>query len=306
LPASKDRQLTEQLIFACRKRSLYLVAKVLRQGSSGGARSGVQLPSARDHGIGLGGGPPSRQHPMSAPPRTRPRSNASDRLALLRDNALFAELDQAAVERLASYMTRRRVRRGTTIFNKGDPGNGLMGVLSGMVKISVMSADGREAVLNIIQQGEVFGEIALLDGRPRTADATAMSDCEIMAIERRDFVPFLRSQPDIALRLIEILCARLRRTSEQVEDVMLLDLPSRLAKALLQLADKAAMPGSRQKVAITQREISQIIGISRESTNKQLRAWARRKWIRLERGGVAVLDPGALAQIAAKGLQDVS
>ncbi len=243
---------------------------------------------------------------MSAPPRTRPRSNASDRLALLRDNALFAELDQAAVERLASYMTRRRVRRGTTIFNKGDPGNGLMGVLSGMVKISVMSADGREAVLNIIQQGEVFGEIALLDGRPRTADATAMSDCEIMAIERRDFVPFLRSQPDIALRLIEILCARLRRTSEQVEDVMLLDLPSRLAKALLQLADKAAMPGSRQKVAITQREISQIIGISRESTNKQLRAWARRKWIRLERGGVAVLDPGALAQIAAKGLQDVS
>jgi CRP/FNR family transcriptional regulator, cyclic AMP receptor protein len=132
-----------------------------------------------------------------------------------------------------------------------------------------------------------------------------MSDCEIMAIDRRDFVPFLRSQPDIALRLIEILCARLRRTSEQVEDVMLLDLPSRLAKALLQLADKVAIAGSRRKVAITQREISQIIGISRESTNKQLRAWARRKWIRLERGGVAVLDPSALAQIAAKGLQDL-
>jgi CRP/FNR family cyclic AMP-dependent transcriptional regulator len=240
-----------------------------------------------------------------SPPHTRPRSQASDRLALLRDNALFADLDQAAVERLASYMTRRWIPRGTTIFSKGDPGNGLMGVLSGMVKISVMSADGREAVLNIIQPGEVFGEIALLDGRPRTADATAMSDCEIMAIERREFVPFLRSQPDIALRLIEILCARLRRTSEQVEDVMLLDLPSRLAKALLQLADKVATPDSRRKVAITQREISQIIGMSRESTNKQLRAWARRKWIRLERGGVAVLDPSALAQVAAKGLQEL-
>ena len=108
-----------------------------------------------------------------------------------------------------------------------------MGVLSGAVKISVASSDGRDVVLNIIHEGEIFGEIALLDGHPRTADATAMTDCEaFIVIERRDFLPFLRSQPDVTLKFIEILCARLRWTSEQVQDVTFLSLQTRLAKAL--------------------------------------------------------------------------
>jgi CRP/FNR family transcriptional regulator, cyclic AMP receptor protein len=237
---------------------------------------------------------------MSLPRETHTASRDVDKLALLRGNALFAELPPAAIERLASYMTRRSVRRGTTIFVKGDPGTGLMGVLSGTVKITVLAPDGREAVLNIIGEGEVFGEIALLDGHPRTADAIAMTDCELVVIDRRDFVPFLRSHPDIALKFIEIICARLRRTSEQVEDVMLLDMPSRLAKTLLQLTRPAGAP-ERARVKITQREISQIIGKSRESTNKQLRAWAKRGWIRLERGGVSVLAPDKLVAVAAEG-----
>jgi CRP-like cAMP-binding protein len=222
-------------------------------------------------------------------------------LALLRNHFLFRDLPPAVLEHLGSYMKTRKVRRGVTIFSKGDPGTGLMGVLSGAVKVSIASSEGKDIVLNIFHEGEVFGEIALLDGQPRTADATAMSDCELAIIERRDFVPFLKDRPDVTLKFIEILCSRLRRTSEQVQDVTFLSLPTRLAKALIQLTTSAETPSARRKVAITQREISQMIGRSRESTNKQLRAWAKRGWIKLERGGVSLLAPDRLARVAAEG-----
>src|SRR5437588_6651905 len=222
-----------------------------------------------------------------------------DKLSLLRNHALFRDLPGPAGERLGSYMKTRKLSRGSTIFAKGDPGSGLMGVLTGAVKVSVASADGKDIVLNVFREGDIFGEIALLDGRPRTADATAMSDCELIVIERRDFVPFLSSQPDVMLKFIEILCSRLRRTSEQVQDITFLNLPARLAKTLLQLT--AGEEGAQRKAAITQREISQMIGMSRESTNKQLRAWAKRGWIRLERGGVGVTAPDKLAAIVAEG-----
>src|SRR5882672_779884 len=235
---------------------------------------------------------------MSVSTDARPVAGTRDRLSLLRNHPLFCDLPPAVIEHLGSYMKTRRVARGATIFAKGDPGSGLMGVLAGMVKVSVASAEGKDIVLNIFHEGEIFGEIALLDGRPRTADATAMSDCELIVIERRDFVPFLSAHPDVTIKFIEILCSRLRRTSEQVQDVTFLNLPTRLAKTLLQLT--AAEDGSAisRKAAVTQREISQMIGISRESTNKQLRAWAKRGWIRLERGGVNVVAPDKLAAIA--------
>jgi CRP-like cAMP-binding protein len=238
---------------------------------------------------------------MAAPTYSPGKERAQDKLSLLRNHPLFRELPPPVIERLGSYMKRRSVARGATIFEKGDPGDSLMGVLSGAVKISVPSADGRDVVLNVIHEGGVFGEIALLDGHPRTAAAIAMSDCQLMIIERRDFVPFLRSQPDVTLKFIEILCARLRRTSEQVQDVTFLDLPTRLAKTLIRLTAEMETIGPRRKVAITQRELSQMIGMSRESTNKQLRAWAKRKWIELERGGLTVLQPDRLADAAAEG-----
>ena len=155
---------------------------------------------------------------MSAPTDNPALARARDKLALLRNHPLFRELPSTVIDRLGSYMKRRSVARGSTIFAKGDPGDALMGVLAGTVKISVPSADGRDVVLNVINEGGIFGEIALLDGHPRTADAIAMSDCQLMIIERRDFVQFLRSQPDVTLKFIEILCARLRRTSEQVQE----------------------------------------------------------------------------------------
>jgi CRP-like cAMP-binding protein len=128
-----------------------------------------------------------------------------------------------------------------------------------------------------------------------------MSDCELIVIERREFIPFLRSEPDVTLKLMEILCSRLRKTSEQVQDVTFLNLSTRLAKTLLRLTANAESSRSTGKVAITQREISQIVGRSRESTNKRLRAWARRGWVRLERGGVTVLKADKLAELAATG-----
>src|SRR5262249_60862788 len=136
------------------------------------------------------------------------------------------------------------------------------------------------------------------DGRPRTADAIAMTDCELAVIDRREFVPFLRSQPDVVLKFIDILCLRLRHTSEQVEELMFLELPARLAKTLIRLTSEAGASASDRKITITQREIGQMIGMSRESTNRQLRDWAKRKWIRIERAGITVLDAGALSELA--------
>jgi CRP/FNR family cyclic AMP-dependent transcriptional regulator len=135
---------------------------------------------------------------------------AIDKFALLRNHPLFRALRPPVIERLASYMKQRRIARGGIIFAKGDVCTGLIGVLAGSVKISVTSARGREIVLHIIHPGEIFGEIALLDGHPRPADATAMSDCELVIIDHQDVMPLLRSEPELGLQLIKILCARLR------------------------------------------------------------------------------------------------
>jgi CRP-like cAMP-binding protein len=226
--------------------------------------------------------------------------NPIDKLAILRNHPLFGQLGADALNRLGSYAHTKSVRLGTTIFEKGDPGTSLFAVLSGTVKISNRSTDGKDAVLNMIAAGGIFGEIALLDGQPRTADAFAVSDCQLMVIDRRDFVPLISQNPEIALKLIEVLCSRIRRTSEQVEDMTFLDLPGRLAKTLLWLSTQ---PGSSpaHKVSITQREIGQIIGMSRESTNKQLREWEDKKWLKLERGGVILLDPRPLTEIVEMG-----
>jgi CRP/FNR family cyclic AMP-dependent transcriptional regulator len=227
----------------------------------------------------------------TAEPMRRPVNT----LTIFRNHPVFGKLPRASIEQLGTYLTKRNVQRGTAIFRKGDAGSELIAILSGCVKISAPGADGREAVLNLIREGEIFGEIALLDGRPRTADAVAMTDCELMVIERREFTTLLREHPELAFKVIEILCARLRQTSEQVEDLMFLDLPTRLAKAVSRLVNEAGGAWPR-KISITQRELSQLIGMSRESTNKQLRSWAQAGWIRLERGCIVVLRPDALAR----------
>jgi CRP/FNR family transcriptional regulator, cyclic AMP receptor protein len=220
-----------------------------------------------------------------------------DRQSILRAHPWFAKMERPVIEQLASYSVTQQVPRGATIFRKGDPGTSLYAVCTGTVKISVPSVDGKDAVFNVMNAGDIFGEIAILDGGPRSADAIAITDCELMKIERRNFMPLIRQQPDMAEKIIEVLCSRLRNTSEQIEDVIFLDLPGRLAKTLLRLSAAPGEPKKMQKVTLTQREIGQIIGMSRESTNKQLREWHQQNWIRLERGGVVVVNPAALSAL---------
>jgi CRP-like cAMP-binding protein len=221
-------------------------------------------------------------------------------LALIGGHPLFGGLRPAQLQRLVAYAKRRNVKTGSVIFTKGDPGRALFAIRSGTIKITAPSADGREAVFNILADGEIFGEIALLDGRSRTADAVAVTDCDLLVIERRDFLALVESDPKIALKLIELLCARLRWTSEHFEEVVLLKLPERLARTLLRMVKPRSAGSNEVELQITQRELSQILGTTRERVNRELSAWAARKWIALKRGRVVVRSIQALEKIAGR------
>ena len=229
------------------------------------------------------------------------RPFASSKLAVLRKHPYFADLAPEAFEQLCRYAKHSTLKRGASICSKGDPGNSLIAVITGTVKISVSSANGRSAILNLIGPGEIFGEIAVLDGQPRTADATANTNCEIFVIDRREFIPFVRSQPALAMKFIELLCTRLRRTSDQVEQIILQNLPGRLASALIRLTEKHKAEPQGRTIAVTQQEISEMVGMTRESVNKQLRAWAAHNWVRLEHGAIVVLNVEMLRELAATG-----
>ncbi|HEY7231024.1 MAG TPA: Crp/Fnr family transcriptional regulator [Pseudolabrys sp.] len=227
------------------------------------------------------------------------RTPAFDRNTLLRTHPFFKDLGNI-VERLAPRVITSKIKKGAIIFRKGDVGSRLYAVRTGAVRISAPSEQGKDAIFNLILPGELFGEIAFLDGGQRTADAVAIDNCELMIIERRDFIPLIQDDPELAVRLIKVLCARLRKTSEQVEDIVFLGLPNRLAKVLLHLYRPSEEAAPKNKIQITQREISQMIGVSRESANKQLQAWQRRKWLKLERGGIVISAPDALRELVSK------
>lgn len=232
------------------------------------------------------------------------RAEPGSKLAVLRKHPMFADLEPEALDQLCRYAKHTTFKRGAMIAAKGDPGSSLFAVVSGTVKISTSSPEGRNAILNLIGPGEIFGEIAVLDGAPRSADATANSSCELFIIDRRDFLPFISSHPTLAMKLIELLCGRLRQTSEQVEQIILQNLPGRLASALLNLTEKRRLDAGSGTISITQQEISEMVGMTRESINKQLRAWAGRHWVRLEHGGIAVLHAPALRELAESGAED--
>jgi CRP/FNR family transcriptional regulator, cyclic AMP receptor protein len=230
-----------------------------------------------------------------------PRASASSKLSILRKHPIFSDLAPDALDQLCRYAQPTSLKRGATLFAKGDPGHSLYAVISGTVKISVSSPDGRNAILNLIGAGEVFGEMSVLDGRVRSTDATANTNCEILVIDRRDFLPFVHSQPALAMKFIELLCERLRWTSDQVEQIILQDLPGRLASALLGLTEKRKLESANRTIAITQQEISEMVGMTRESINKQLRAWAARDWLRLEHGAIVVLNADPLRELVEAG-----
>ena len=165
-------------------------------------------------------------------------STLEDVRRALEQTEVFGALPERDLRELIAHGTTTCFGARETIFQKGDPGPSMMVVLAGRVKVSNYSADGKEAVLNFFEPDQVFGEIALLDGKPRTTDATAMVPTELFVLRRPDILPLLASHPQLALRLIEVLCDKLRHTTRMVEDDRLLEPPARIARALLHLADE--------------------------------------------------------------------
>jgi CRP/FNR family cyclic AMP-dependent transcriptional regulator len=220
---------------------------------------------------------------------------------LLGECALFRGL--SPVERKV-LVTKARVRTfssGDTVFLMGSQGDSMMAVLDGNVRISVSSPAGKEIVLAIMHPGDVFGEIALLDGKGRTADAKAVNACSLAVLERRDVLAFFAQNPNAWLGLVQVLCQRLRFSTEQTAEVALLDLPVRLAKALLRLAavDRDNKPAPRAlKIGLSQRELGNIVGATRESINKCLREWQRTRVITIEKTFIVIKDQLALRHLA--------
>jgi len=224
-----------------------------------------------------------------------------DRWHLIRRHFLFSQLDAEAIEQIGNLAVSRRLARDEVLFSKGDDGDALYGVLDGAIRISTVGSGNREIILNILEPGEIFGEIALLDGLPRTADAVAMSDAAVMLIRRRDFTPLLERQPKLAIRLIELLCERVRWISGLVEDAAFLPLPARLAKRVLALATiygSHEADGELIALTVSQSDLARFIGGSRESVNKLLQDWRRRKWIDVRSRRIIVRDRSALQRAA--------
>jgi CRP-like cAMP-binding protein len=199
---------------------------------------------------------------------------------------------------VAALATRRSYEENTIIFMRGDPGDSLCGVVTGRVRISASRAGGKEVFLNIMEPGDAFGEIALLDGSPRTATATALARTELMILQRDAFFALLRTEPQLAEHLIQLLCKRVRWTAEQMEDSALLTVPAKLAKRLLSLASvhgRETPDGAR--LAISQEELAQFLGLSRQIVNQHLQAWRAKGWISLGRGSVTLANPRALQTV---------
>ncbi len=220
--------------------------------------------------------------------------------AVLRRNYLFRGLPEAAIEQIAALAARRAFPKGAVVFVQGDEGDALYGVVSGQVRISTSTADGREVFLNIMEPGDTFGEIAIMDGLPRTATATAMNDAVLVVIQRAPFVDLLQREPGLAIHLLELLCGRIRWTSELLEDAAFLDGPARLAKRLLSLATLHGRPsGSGAELQITQEELAQFLWLSRQVVSQHLQTWRRAGWIELVRGRITVRDIRALERVVA-------
>jgi CRP/FNR family transcriptional regulator, cyclic AMP receptor protein len=210
---------------------------------------------------------------------------------MIETSSLFKGLERDILDKILKLRVRRHLDSGEVLFRKGDPGDALYGVLAGRLRIHANAADGRDALLNIMGPGDVFGEIALIDGLPRTADATAIDTVELVMLRRSEFMELLRVENNLTLHLLELTCRRLRWLSEMVEDATFLSVPARLAKRLLHLAEQHGKPhdeGLLIDLRLPQRAIGELAGISRESTNKHLRNWSRLGWIALRRERVII------------------
>ena len=213
---------------------------------------------------------------------------------------LFRGLSAAEKETLLARARVRRFEPGETIFLMGSSGNSMMAVLSGDVRISVPSTDGREIVLAILHENEYFGEIAMLDGKERTADARAMTSCTLAILERRDVMALFERHPGAWAGMVEVLCERLRATDQHVAEIALLRLPTRLAKALLRTikAEDADRAAGGNAIPLSQRELGALVGAARESVNRCLREWQRSGLVRVDGNSITIINRGTLEELA--------
>jgi CRP-like cAMP-binding protein len=214
-------------------------------------------------------------------------------------DSLFRGLPGATVARIAALGLRRVYEKGAVVFMRGDPGDSLCGVVTGRVRISASLPAGKEVFLNIMEPGESFGEIALLDGQPRTATATAMVRTELIVFPRERFLELLSTESQLAAHLIQLLCRRVRWTAQLMEDAALLSVPARIAKRLLSLARlQGPMAAGATKLTLSQEELAQFLSVSRQVVNQHLQVLKANGWIRSGRGQVTICDPQSLEALA--------
>jgi len=208
--------------------------------------------------------------------------------------ALFRALDEPARRELVALAHRRSFDAGEAIFHHGAPGHSMVAVLVGTVRVSLPAPKGKEIILADLRPGELFGEIALLDGRPRSANATALTNCQLMILARRDVLPFLETNPAACMKLMEILCARIRRSDERMSDIAFFNLPVRLAKILLSYQPQGR---GATKISLSQSELAEMAGGTREKVNRCLRDWQRQGILELKNRWTIILKPEALREL---------
>ncbi len=212
---------------------------------------------------------------------------------VVRQAPLFTALDDEAAAALQGSMTQVDLPRGDVLFHEGDPGDRLYVIVEGKVKLGRTSTDGRENLLAILGPGEMFGELSLFDPGPRNATATAVADSLLLGLGTDELHAWLSGRPDVARQLLAALARRLRRTNEALADLVFSDVPGRVGKALLDLSERFGRPaddGLRVAHDLTQEELAQLVGASRETVNKALADFAARGWLRLEARAVVLLD----------------
>jgi len=214
-------------------------------------------------------------------------------LDVVRRAPLFKALDDEASSALQSEMSRSHMERGDVLFHEGDRGDTLYVIAEGKIKLGRTSADGRENLVAILGPGEMFGELSLFDPGPRTMTATAVAETQLMGIGHDDLSGLLAGRPEVAKVLLAALAKRLRRTNENLADLVFTDVPGRVAKALLDLSSRFGRPvedGILVAHDLTQEELAQLVGASRETVNKALADFASRGWLRLEARAVLLHD----------------
>lgn len=211
---------------------------------------------------------------------------------LLAANTFFASLGPEAISAIAALCFTRRLEAGQTLFLRGDPGDALFAIRRGQVRIATDTAGGQRLTLNLLGSGDVFGEVALLDGQPRTAAAIASEPTELFVVLRRDLLALMARQPSVAVQVIELLCARIRWMSTQAEDAAFLPLERRLVRRLLGLAADYG-----NEIELSQEELAMFVGATRESVSRHLQVWKRAGIVALSRGRITLLDTEGLARV---------